>query len=131
MRSFPASLRGPVERCELRRAASSRWGVRQVDLRKDIVFSMQGKLGAGAAGKPSPREMGRTFTEPTAYHEARVVVKSRRSTAATSQTHSLATTLRIGSCFARLAGLREGFGWEAEFKEAGKGALGRGGKRRA
>jgi hypothetical protein len=75
MRSFPASLRGPVECCELRRAASRRREVRQVDFRKDIVFSMQWKLGAGAAGKPSPRELGETITALTAYHK-RLVLSS-------------------------------------------------------
>ena len=64
MRSFPASLRGPVERCELRRAASSRWGVRQVDLRKRHSNSMNWKIGSRGGRGAVPTRNGTNVHRP-------------------------------------------------------------------
>ena len=64
MRSLPASLRGPVERCELRRAASSRWGVRQVDFRKRHSNSMNWKIGSRGGRRAVPTEGETAFHSP-------------------------------------------------------------------
>ena len=75
MRSFPASLRGPVERCELRRAASSRWGVRQVDLRKRHSNSMNWKIGSRGGRGAVPTRNETDFHRPYSYQSPRLLVK--------------------------------------------------------
>ena len=52
------------------------WGVRQVDLRKDIV-PPEGQGCEGAAGRPSPDAVREAFTG-LRYHEPRVLVKRTR-----------------------------------------------------